>query len=90
MRGRGRILWAGFSAIVGFAFAIVFVASGELIGAVVGHVTINVVNALYLRALRGLSGFEAQGRDEREGLSFAPLAPHGDVRVQSQTPVVIG
>lgn len=79
MRGRGRILWALWSAAVGCAFAIVFVASGELLGAIVGHVAINVGNAFYLR-----------GR-ERSPLalahahvpSLAPLAPHGDVRVES-------
>lgn len=76
MRGRGRILWSSFSAVVGLALGVVFAASGELLGAIVGHVTINVVNALYLR------GFEAKSRDE-ERVSFAPLATHGDVRVQS-------
>ncbi|MFO0663423.1 MAG: type II CAAX endopeptidase family protein [Polyangiaceae bacterium] len=65
MRGRGRLLWAASSAAVGCAFALVYVASGELVGAIGAHVFINVVNALYLRG------------------SFASLAPHRDVRVQS-------
>jgi membrane protease YdiL (CAAX protease family) len=49
VRGPGRWLWASWAAVMGAIFALLFVATGELVGAVVAHVLINAQNLHYLR-----------------------------------------
>lgn len=47
--GRGRWIWAGWAALMGTTFALLFLATGSLLGPLVGHALINVKNARFLR-----------------------------------------
>lgn len=49
IRGPGRVGWMVSAALLGLAFALVFGATGSLVGPIVGHVLVNYVN---LRGLR--------------------------------------
>lgn len=49
VRGRARLAWALWATSMGLAFALVFVATGSLAGAIVAHALINAANLRYLR-----------------------------------------
>ncbi len=49
VRGRARWAWAGWAAIMGLAFALMFKLTGNLTGPIVAHVGVNVANLRYLR-----------------------------------------
>lgn len=53
VRGKGRLGWMASAAAFGFAFALVFGATGSLLGPIVGHTLVNWVN---LRAMRARAG----------------------------------
>jgi len=48
-RGRARWAWAGWATVMGVLFGALFLATGSLLGALVAHATINVVNLRFLR-----------------------------------------
>lgn len=52
VRGRARWLWMGFSLVVGLLVAIVYRATGSLVGPLVAHAFINALNLHHLRGLR--------------------------------------
>jgi membrane protease YdiL (CAAX protease family) len=49
VRGRARWAWAAWAGIMGLVFAMVFVLTGHLEGAIASHVIINTVNLRFLR-----------------------------------------
>jgi membrane protease YdiL (CAAX protease family) len=49
MRGPSRWVWAAWAGAMGLLFALVFVVTGSLVGAVLAHVAINGANLLYIR-----------------------------------------
>jgi hypothetical protein len=49
VRGRARWVWAGWATVMGLLFAALFLATGSLLGPVVAHAAINVVNLRFLR-----------------------------------------
>lgn len=49
VRGRARLLWMTWAAVMGLLFGGLFVATGHLAGAMVAHVAINAVNLRLLR-----------------------------------------
>lgn len=49
MRGRGRWVWAGWAAVMGFLFGALFLATGSLLGPLLAHAAINVANLRFLR-----------------------------------------
>jgi uncharacterized protein len=49
VRGRARWAWAGWATVMGVAFATIYELTGHLVGPIVAHVTINLVNLRYLR-----------------------------------------
>jgi uncharacterized protein len=49
MRGKGGFAWAASSAVLGACLALNVLCTGTLVGAVMAHVLINTLNALYLR-----------------------------------------
>lgn len=49
VRGKARWVWASWAAVMGLAFATLFLATGSLLGPIVAHATINVVNLRFLR-----------------------------------------
>jgi membrane protease YdiL (CAAX protease family) len=49
MRGRVRWVWAGWATVMGLLFGALFLATGSLLGAIVAHGAINVVNLRFLR-----------------------------------------
>ncbi len=52
MRGPSRWVWAAWAGAMGLLFALVFVVTGSLVGAVLAHVAINGANLLYIRDVR--------------------------------------
>jgi hypothetical protein len=66
-RGRGRITWIVFAAIMGLVFAALFVLTGSLLGPIVAHVAINAWNLRFLIdhdpvRVRRLGGLLARSR----------------------------
>ena len=59
VRGRGRWGWMAWAAAMGLLFGVVFELTGSLLGPIVAHVAINAVN---LRALRGVEPFPSRER----------------------------
>jgi len=49
MRGRVRWVWASWATVMGFLFGGLFLATGSLLGPLVAHAVINVVNLRFLR-----------------------------------------
>jgi uncharacterized protein len=49
MQGKGGFAWAASSALLGACLALNVLCTGTIVGAVVAHVLINTLNALYLR-----------------------------------------
>jgi membrane protease YdiL (CAAX protease family) len=49
VRGRARWAWAAWAALTGAVFAAIFVLTGSLLGPIVAHVGINLVNLRHLR-----------------------------------------
>jgi hypothetical protein len=49
VRGRARWAWAGWATVMGVAFATIYELTGHLVGPIVAHVAINLVNLRYLR-----------------------------------------
>jgi membrane protease YdiL (CAAX protease family) len=49
VRGRARWVWAGWAAVMGLLFGGLFLATGSLLGPIVAHAAINVVNLRFLR-----------------------------------------
>jgi membrane protease YdiL (CAAX protease family) len=49
VRGRARWGWAGWAAVMGLLFGSLFLATGSLLGPIVAHAAINVVNLRFLR-----------------------------------------
>ena len=49
VRGRARWAWAAWAAIMGVLFALLFVLTGHLEGAILAHVVINTANLRFLR-----------------------------------------
>lgn len=49
MRGRVRWVWAAWATVMGLLFGCLFFATGSLLGAIVAHAAINVVNLRFLR-----------------------------------------
>lgn len=47
-RGRGRVTWIVFAAVMGLVFAAMFVLTGSLLGPVVAHIAINGWNLRFL------------------------------------------
>jgi membrane protease YdiL (CAAX protease family) len=62
LRGRSRLSWAAFAAVVGFLFAALFRVTGSLVGPIVAHAAINFVN------LRFLIAHDPSRRDDMGGL----------------------
>lgn len=48
-RGRVRWAWAGWATVMGFLFGGLFLATGSLLGPLLAHAAINVVNLRFLR-----------------------------------------
>jgi membrane protease YdiL (CAAX protease family) len=49
LRGRGRWAWAAWATVMGLLFAVLYFATGSLLGPVVAHAAINVQNLRFLR-----------------------------------------
>ncbi len=49
VRGAGRFGWAGSAFLVGLFLSVLFALTGQLVGCVVAHAIVNVVNLQYLR-----------------------------------------
>ena len=49
LRGRVGWIWAGWAAVMGLLFGSLFLATGSLIGPIVAHASINVMNLRFLR-----------------------------------------
>lgn len=49
VRGRARWAWAAWATLMGLAFASLYELTGNLVGPIVAHVTVNAVNLRYLR-----------------------------------------
>lgn len=49
LRGSARWAWVAWATLMGLAFALLFLATGSLLGPLVGHAAINVVNLRLLR-----------------------------------------
>ena len=49
LRGRAGLVWTVWAGIMGFLFAGLFLATGSLLGPIVAHVAINVINLRFLR-----------------------------------------
>lgn len=47
--GRARFVWMAWASIMGLVFALVFRATGSLVGPLFAHVTINAMNLVFLR-----------------------------------------
>ena len=47
--GRARWIWAAWATVMGFFFGLIFLATGSLLGSIVSHIAINVVNLRFLR-----------------------------------------
>jgi len=47
--GRARWIWAAWATVMGFVFGLIFLATGSLLGSIVSHVAINVVNLRFVR-----------------------------------------
>lgn len=61
VRGRARWLWMGFSLLVGVAVALVYRATGSLVGPLVAHALVNALNLHHLRELRSPRPRRAEG-----------------------------
>ncbi len=66
-RGRARVTWIAFAAVIGLVLAAVFVLTGSLLGPIVAHVAINAWNLRFLidhdpLRVRRLGGLLARGR----------------------------
>jgi uncharacterized protein len=48
-RGRVRWVWAGWATVMGLLFGALFLATGSLLGPILAHAAINVVNLRFLR-----------------------------------------
>jgi uncharacterized protein len=59
LRGSARWAWVAWATLLGLLFALLFLATGSLLGPIVGHAAINVVN---LRRLRDVSVTEPRAR----------------------------
>jgi uncharacterized protein len=71
MRGKGGFAWAASSALLGACLALNVLCTGTIVGAVIAHVLINTLNALYLRrslAQTRASKQSAAGRNTLGGL----------------------
>lgn len=81
VRGRGRWIWAGWAAVMGMLFALLFMTTGSLLGPLLAHAIVNVQNLRFLRDtevdaeapryLGGLLGHRA-GRSYVEGTIARP------------------
>jgi uncharacterized protein len=49
LRGRVRWIWAGWAAVMGLLFGALFLSTGSLVGPMLAHAAINVVNLRFLR-----------------------------------------
>jgi membrane protease YdiL (CAAX protease family) len=49
MRGRVRWLWAGWATVMGLLFGSLFLATGSLLGPLLAHAAINIVNLRFIR-----------------------------------------
>lgn len=49
LRGRAGVVWTIWAGIMGFLFGGLFLATGSLLGPIVAHVAINVINLRFLR-----------------------------------------
>lgn len=49
MRGRVRWAWAGWATVMGLLFGSLFLATGSLVGPLLAHAAINVMNLRFLR-----------------------------------------
>jgi uncharacterized protein len=49
LRGRAGRIWAGWAALMGLLFGALFLATGSLLGPILAHGAINVVNLRFLR-----------------------------------------
>jgi len=49
LRGRVGWIWAGWATVMGLLFGALFLATGSLVGPIVAHVAINVINLRFLR-----------------------------------------
>jgi len=49
VRGRGRIGWAASAFAMGIFLSLVYGITGQLVGCIVAHALVNVVNLQYLR-----------------------------------------
>ncbi len=49
LRGRVGWIWASWAAVMGLLFGAIFLATGSLLGPMLAHVAINVVNLRFLR-----------------------------------------
>ncbi|MBL8611641.1 MAG: CPBP family intramembrane metalloprotease [Myxococcales bacterium] len=68
VRGPARWIWAGWAFLLGLALALVFRATGSLLGPVVAHVAINFANLRFVRDAR----IDARGAHKRLGGLLAP------------------
>lgn len=63
VRGPARWIWAGWAFALGLALALVFRATGSLLGPIVAHVAINFANLRFVRDAR----IDARGAHKRLG-----------------------
>ncbi len=61
VRGRARWLWMTFSLFVGLAVALLYRATGSLVGPLVAHALVNALNLHHLRELRTPRPRRAEG-----------------------------
>jgi hypothetical protein len=81
VRGRARWAWAIWAFVMGLGFAAIFRMTGSLVGSVLAHFVVNLVNLRFLRdvRLRANDGARAASRDgARAGAhGHARRVPHG-------------
>lgn len=61
VRGRARWLWMGFSLVVGLGVALLYRATGSLIGPLVAHALVNALNLHHLRDRKAPRARRAEG-----------------------------
>jgi membrane protease YdiL (CAAX protease family) len=50
LRGRSRLSWVGFATVVGLLFAMLFRATGSLVGPILAHALVNGMNLRFLQS----------------------------------------
>jgi membrane protease YdiL (CAAX protease family) len=72
VRGRSRWAWAGWAFVMGLGFAAIFRMTGSLVGAVLAHFVVNLVNLRFLRDVKLRTSGGATGS---AGDAVLPMRP---------------